>query len=151
MLDLYEELKRIIAALNAAGIRYALAGGIAVSMYASPRATEDIDFLVAGEDLDTTIALLSRLGFRVAGPPMEVAARRLRIRRLLKFEGAGLLPVDLLIPQDAELGRLIDERSIVDWEDEQVAIVTVAGLRTLKRLRGSAQDQADLEALGPET
>jgi len=29
-------------------------------------------------------------------------------------------------------------------------VVGFEGLRALKRLRGSAQDQADLEALGPE-
>lgn len=141
----------MIGALNAGRVRYALAGGVAVSIYASPRATEDVDFLVAGDDLDTTVSLLSDLGFRVAGAPMDVAGGRLRIHRLLKFDGAALLPVDLLIPQDPALGRLVDERSVVDWEGEQVAIVTVDGLRTLKRLRGSAQDRADLEALGPET
>jgi len=31
------------------------------------------------------------------------------------------------------------------------AIMSLAGLRILKRLRGSAQDVADLEALGPES
>ncbi|MBI1737470.1 MAG: hypothetical protein HYR51_20040 [Candidatus Rokubacteria bacterium] len=140
----------MVAALNAGRVRYALAGGVAVSIYASPRATEDVDFLIAGDDLDTAVSVLSGLGFRVAGAPMDVAGGRLRIHRLLKFEGAALLPVDLLIPQDPALGRLVDERSVVDWEGEQVAIVTVDGLRTLKKLRGSAQDRADLEALGPE-
>lgn len=140
----------MVAALNAARVRYAITGGIAVSMYASPRATEVIDFLVAGGDVDPTVALLGGLGYRLAGAPMEGADGRLRIQRLLKFEGAALLPVDLLIPQDATLARLVDERSVVDWEGERVAVVTVEGLRVLKRLRGSAQDRADLEALGPE-
>lgn len=140
----------MVEALNAGRVRYALAGGVAVSIYAAPRATEDVDLLVSGDDLDTTVSLLSGLGFRVAGAPMDVAGGRLRIQRLLKFEGTALLPVDLLIPQDAALGRLVDERSVVEWEGEPMAIVTIDGLRTLKKLRGSAQDRADLDALGPE-
>ena len=46
VLDLYAELRRIVAALDAAGVPYALAGGLAVSIYTTPRATEDIDLLM---------------------------------------------------------------------------------------------------------
>jgi hypothetical protein len=40
----------------------------------------------------------------------------------------------------------------LDLHDELrgLSIMRLAGLRILKRLRGSAQDAADLEALGPE-
>lgn len=149
-MDLYDELRRIVEALNAAGVRYALVGGLAVAVYAAPRATEDVDLLVAAEDLEQSVAVLVTLGFRVAGAPMEVARGRLRIHRLLKLEGADLVPVDLLVPRDTDIGRLLDERAIIDWEEQRAPIVTVEGLRMLKKLRGSAQDRADLEALGPE-
>ena len=46
VLDLYAELRRIVAALDAAGVPYALAGGLAVSIYTTPRATEAIDLLM---------------------------------------------------------------------------------------------------------
>lgn len=149
-MDLYEELHRIVAALNARGVRYALIGGLAVAIYAAPRATEDVDLLVAESDLETTIATLSQLGFVTTGAPIDIARGRVRIHRLLKFEGSNLVPVDLLVSGDSEIAGLLDERNIVDWEGQRTAVVTVQGLRTLQRLRGSAQDRADLDALGPE-
>src|SRR5438132_2713254 len=69
-LDLYDELRGIVKALNAAEIPYALVGGLAVSIYAQPRATEDVDLLLAREDLLRTIERLEELGFRRAGTPM---------------------------------------------------------------------------------
>jgi hypothetical protein len=121
-----------------------------VSIYSTPRATEDVDLLIATSDLEAAVAALATLGFRLAGQPMEVARGRLRIQRLIKTEGPDLVPLDLLIPQDSEIARLLDERSVVDWRGEPAAIISVEGLRALKRLRDSAQDRADLEALGPE-
>lgn len=151
MLDLTEELQGIAAALDEAGATYALAGGLAVSIYATPRATQDIDLMLAVGDLDTAIAAMNGLGFRVAGRPMRVAGGRLDIQRLLKFDGADLLPLDLLLPRDPELAEILASRAEIDWEGTRLWIVTVPGLRRLKRLRGSAQDRADLEALGEES
>lgn len=151
MLDLPAELARIVERLEAAGIPYALVGGLAVSIYAVPRATEDIDLLLAREDLDRTVSELSALGFRAAGDPMAVAGERLRIQRLVKISGADLLPVDLLLPNDAAIAALLEDRQPVAWEGRRLWLVSLAGLRALKRLRGSAQDRADLEALGPES
>jgi hypothetical protein len=42
-------------------------------------------------------------------------------------------------------------RTEIAWEGTPLWIVTLPGLRTLKRLRGSAQDRADVEALGGES
>src|SRR6185503_18737911 len=101
MLDLYAELRRIVAALDAAGIPYALAGGIAVSMYTTARATEDIDMVIASEDLPRTLVAMEALGFR-AGRPMRVAGGRLDIQRMTRIEGRDLLPLDLLVAVDPE-------------------------------------------------
>ena len=150
-LDLHAELRGIVKALNATEIPYALVGGLAVSIYAQPRATEDVDLLVAREDLARAVERLESLGFRCAGVPMSVGARRLDIQRLIKIDGTDLIPVDLLVPNDPALAALLADRSPIAWEDEYLSIVSLAGLRILKRLRGSAQDLADLEALGPES
>lgn len=45
-LDLYTELRRIVQALNEADVHYAVVGAMAVSLYAKPRATQDIDLLI---------------------------------------------------------------------------------------------------------
>src|SRR5881397_2262836 len=45
-----DKVKEILRRLNAGGIHYALVGGLAYSLYAPPRATEDMDLLVLVED-----------------------------------------------------------------------------------------------------
>jgi hypothetical protein len=151
VLDLTRELRDIASALDATGAMYALAGGLAVSMYAAPRATQDIDLLLAVSDVDRATVALQPLGFRLAGRPMRVAGGRMDIQRLIKIDGADLLPLDLLLPMDAELAEVLADRTQVPWEGTRLWVVTLPGLRRLKRLRGSAQDRADLEALGPES
>ena len=150
MLDLYAELRGIVDALARAGVDYALVGGLAVSVYATPRATEDIDLLVALTDLERASNVLAPLGFRRAGRPMRLAAGRIDIQRLTKFEGADLLPVDLIAPIDEDLSGLLRDRTAMEWEGMRIWVIGVDGLRILKRLRLSAQDRADLEALGGE-
>jgi len=149
-LDLQAELRGIVQALDAAGIAYALVGGLAVSIYATPRATEDIDILLARADLSRAVERLAPLGFRQAGAPMSVAGGRLEIQRLIKIEDRDLVPLDLLVPNVAELASLLTDRQSIEWQEGPLSIASLAGLRALKRLRGSAQDRADLEALGPE-
>lgn len=150
VLDLYAELRRIVEALETSGITYALAGGLAVSIYTTPRATEDIDLLIDHTALARAVAALAPVGFQPTGAPMWVAGGRLEIQRLTKIDGADLLPLDLLLPVDPGLTAILDDRVAVNIEGARLWMVGIGGLRALKRLRGSAQDRADLEALGPE-
>jgi hypothetical protein len=151
VLDHNAELRHIVQALDNASVTYAVVGGLAVSIYTVPRATEDIDLLLAREDLGRAIIAISSLGFQAAGQPMKVAGGRLEIQRLIKIAGSDILPLDLVIPTDPDLARLLASRVSMPWEERQIWIVDLSGLRILKRLRGSAQDRADLEALGPES
>ena len=151
MLDLFDELRAVVAALDGAGVAYALAGGLAVSIYATPRATQDIDLLIAAPDLEGAMSAVRDLGFRVAGGPRPVAGGRMEIQRLIKIEGVDVLPLDLLLPRDIQLAEILATRTQTTWEGTPLWIVTIPGLRSLKRLRDSAQDRADLEALGPES
>ncbi len=63
-------LKRVTAALDAAGVRYAVVGGNAVAAWvgrADPgatRATKDVDLLVRRADLDRVTEIMNGLGFR---------------------------------------------------------------------------------------
>src|SRR5262245_41444746 len=115
-MDLSFELRRILEALDRVGTPSALAGGLAVPLYTAPRATEDIDLVVARDDLPRVIAALLPLGLKVAGASMRVAQGRLEIQRLIKIEGRDLLPVDLLIPVEPTLAELTRERVSMPWE-----------------------------------
>ena len=150
MLNLEDELRQVVDALETRGIPYAIAGGIAVSIFTTPRATEDIDLVISATDLDRALGTLEPLGFRRGGPPMSVAQRTLRIQRLTKIAGSDLLPLDLLLADSPQLEEVLRARQQLDWGGKRLWIVSIEGLRALKRLRGSPQDLADLEALGPE-
>ena len=150
MLNLEDELRQVVDALEAGGIPYAIAGGVAVSIYTTPRATEDIDLLISADDLDRALVNLQVLGFRRAGPPMALAEGRFRIQRLTKVAGSDLLPLDLLLADSSPLEEALRTRQRLDWGAQHVWVVSIESLRALKRLRGSPQDLADLETLGPE-
>ena len=121
MLDLYTELRTLAAALNAASIPYALA----VSLYTTPRATEDIDVLVAAADVDRVVRAAAPLGFRKTGRPIRVADGRIEIQRLIKIDGADLLPLDLLIVIDPELSDAVQGRTDKVIEGQRLSIVSV--------------------------
>jgi hypothetical protein len=59
-MNLYLEFGRIVAAFEEAGLRYALAGGLAVGMHGYLRTTRDMDFLLHPEDIEQAAAVLKR-------------------------------------------------------------------------------------------
>jgi hypothetical protein len=65
-----QRLGKVTAALDAAGVRYAVVGGNAVAAWvgrvdpSATRATKDVDLLVDRDDLDRITAVLRGLGFR---------------------------------------------------------------------------------------
>src|SRR5262245_49835011 len=64
-----QRLRKVTAALDAAGIRYAVVGGNAVAAWVgrvdpgATRATKDVDILVRRSDVPAITAALTRLGF----------------------------------------------------------------------------------------
>lgn len=149
-LDLYAELRRVIQALNEAGVPYSVVGAVAVSLYTKPRATQDIDLLIPDAAWENVRPIMANLGYTLLAFPMTVGAGQIRIHRVTRLEGDALLSVDFLVPQSPELLWLLDDRVHATTEGIDLWVIGLRGLRVLKRLRGSAQDLADLEALGPE-
>ena len=148
MLDLYEELRSLIAALDAHKIDYALCGGIAMAVYGRPRATVDIDLLIAANSQDEMIEVAKALGYTVRGLDMTFANDRIEIRRLSKIdqETGVVLSLDMLLVTP-EIRQIWDSRWAVDWEGGKLSVVSREGLIALKKLSGRPQDLADISAL----
>jgi len=145
MLDLYVEFEQIIEQLNQRGLEYALCGGLALAVYAAPRATVDIDLLVERASLDQIKAELRLLGYTIEAIPMKFAGAE--IHRLSKPDSDGdVLSVDLLLvlPENEQAWR---EKATVQWEKNQLSIVSPSGLILLKSFRNSEQDQIDVRNL----
>jgi 7,8-dihydro-6-hydroxymethylpterin-pyrophosphokinase len=53
LLDLVEEFRAVVAALEAAEVQFAVCGGLAVAIHAQPRATMDVDLLLPNDQIVT--------------------------------------------------------------------------------------------------
>lgn len=148
MLELYDEFKAIITALNERGIDYAVCGGLAMAVYGLARATVDIDLLIPAAQFADVKTLVSALGYTIEANPMTLAKGAVEIRRLSKLDAEMgiVLSLDLLLvtPQVEDVWK---SRTRVDWEIESLPVVSREGLIALKSLRGSGQDLDDIKRL----
>jgi hypothetical protein len=99
-----EVLRDVIARLDGAGIAYMLTGSVAMSVYAEPRMTRDIDIVVelAADDTRRVVGLFSP-DYYVSDEAVRnaVAARSL----FNLFNLARLVKVDLIVRSDEEFQR----------------------------------------------
>jgi hypothetical protein len=147
-MDLLEELKKLSLKLDETGIDYALCGGLAIAIYAKPRATLDIDIMIDPAFLLKTRNAAHELGFTLNSAPMEFHDGAVKIHRLVKIdEDSGEhLVLDLLIVTP-ETKKAWDDRLTVEWEGGPLKVVSPQGLILLKSFRRSGQDQDDIEYL----
>lgn len=140
---------RLLADLNAAGVRYVVVGGIAVIRHGVVRATKDLDAVIPSDE--ATAAALSALrsewqASRPDGSPED---------RMLPSPGwpLHLRTVHGLVDLIAELPPPLDLAGLLSRADERrvdgtpAPICSLADLVALKRLAGRADDIADLSRL----
>ena len=146
MTTLLEEFKSITQALNDAGIDYAVCGGWAMAIHGLPRATIDIDLLIAADDLDRACELAKQGGYEIEGLPLHFGA--VEIRRISKVdsESKRLYTLDFLLVAD-KLRDVWSARQEVAWEEGVTWVVSKAGLIELKKLAGRDQDIVDIKLL----
>jgi hypothetical protein len=148
-MNLVDELYEITAALTMAGVRYAVCGGVAVTIYGATRSTKDIDILVMPTDVARVLDAIRPLGYVFAALPMTFGAgteHERHVQRVSKIDGNEHLLLDLLLAEAAFDGAL-DDRIEVQLPSGPVTVVSRAMLIRMKRLAGRAQDLADLEKL----
>jgi len=145
-MDIFVELRDLLAKFNAENIPYALCGGFALAVYGIARATDDIDVLIEETSLPKIRAVAGDLGFRLNREPLLLKGGALQIHRLHKTEGEDFLVLDLLIVSDLTRPAW-DTRRAVQTDFGPVHVVSPGGLIHLKSLRGSGQDQDDIRRL----
>ena len=147
-MDLLIELKNLIKAFDKNKIDYALCGGVALAVYARPRATLDIDIMVEPDLLGRVKQIAENLGFNVPATPMSFKDGAVQIHRTTKIddESGEHMVLDLLLvtPQTKTSW---DSRIAVDWEGGTLKVLAPKGLIMLKSLRKSGQDMDDIEYL----
>jgi hypothetical protein len=148
VLDLIEELRRLVDALEGAGVEFAVCGGLAVAIHARPRATLDVDILVPRPALEPAKGAARSVGYRIEAAPMILSEGRVEMHRLSKPDPAtgDLLSVDLLAVTPV-LAAVWASRERVAWQHGSIPVVSRAGLVAMTRLRASGQDLDDIRAL----
>jgi nucleotidyltransferase AbiEii toxin of type IV toxin-antitoxin system len=148
MLDLVDELRKLVRALEDHRIEYALCGGMAMGVHGRARATIDIDLLILSESLPEVIEIAKALGYNIRGKDLSFANGAVEIRRVSKIDSddGELLSLDLLLATP-DIRDVWESRIEVEWEGGKLSVVSASGLIALKQLRRSYQDLADIEAL----
>ncbi len=147
-MDLLVELTNIIKAFDEDDIDYALWGGLALDIYAKPRATLDIDIIVQPDFLEDIKRKAEKLGFTIHAAPIKFQGGAVQIHRMTKFddEFGEYLSLNLLIITP-EIRLSWDSRITVEWEGGRLKVVSPKGLIELKSLRKNGQDEDDIKYL----
>lgn len=153
-------LDRVFEALNFAGVRFVVVGGVAVVLHGHARFTKDLDLIV---DLEPdaarrAIAALVALGLRPGVPVAAeefadpdrrrqwVAEKGMRVFSLRDWDNP-MHVVDLFVehPMDfEELWRRAESMRVAGGE---VRVAAIADLIALKRAAGRDQDRLDVQRL----
>lgn len=145
-LELFDESRSLLRALDEDGVAYALAGAVALAVHGAVRATTDIDLLVQPAALEAALRTARRCGFTVAALPMRFADG-MEVRRLTKLDEDGdALTVDFLLV-DENLRSVWESRIEVATEFGSVWVVSREGLIQMKIWAGRDQDLADVRRL----
>jgi hypothetical protein len=143
---LYEELRGVLAAMDQAGVDYALAGGLAVAVWGAPRATKDIDLLVQPADVERAVTAIRARGFTLDALPFEFKDGT-TLRRVNKIDAGGnLMTVDLIVV-DQNLASAWASRIRLPFGDSHVVVISREALIAMKALAGRPQDVADIQNL----
>jgi hypothetical protein len=138
-------LDALVDAFERRGIRYALIGGLAVSVRAEPRMTRDIDFLLTIPQL-----VLPGLVEELAGRGFEldesaVVAEFVRHHMAaFDYQGVG---VDWLKPVLPAYQHVLDRAGVEKEFGRPVRVATAEGLILLKLPASRPRDLMDIEAL----
>ena len=149
-------LRALRSDLAASGSQWALVGGLAVSVRATPRFTRDLDVAVAVPDDPSAEALVRSLlgrGYRVLALVEQQARGRLATVRLLPpGEDAQGIVVDLLLASSGIEDELVAAAEPVEvWPSLTIPVAKAGHLLALKVLARDdvdrPQDAADIRAL----
>ena len=69
---MFQDFKDLLSAFNGHGVKYLIVGGYAVSFYAQPRATKDIDLFIRADAANAKAAYTEIAGFGAALDEIKV-------------------------------------------------------------------------------
>jgi len=152
-MELYREFFSVIEGLNREGLAYSVVGGIALAFYSQPRFTRDIDILAKPVDLERYRVVFNKLGYTELAEPWDFQKTKITLHRFCKAsidQDHDMIEIDLLIGHEDRHSEIIEQSTLDESPAGKVRLATREDLIWMKRIRGSKQDEADIEKLEAE-
>jgi predicted nucleotidyltransferase len=150
----------IFRKLHEKNIQYLIIGGVAVNLYGVPRATGDIDMMLAmdKENLLRFVAVAKELSLVPKAPvkPEDLADpaklkqwRETKNMKVFSFISPDnpFITVDIMTENYLSFAEAYAKKSQLSAWGVEVSVVGLEDLMELKRLSGRDQDIADIESL----
>jgi hypothetical protein len=142
--QLPEDFKDFIKFLNSNNVRYLLIGGWAVGLYGYPRATKDIDFLIA-VDNDNLKKMIKTL-YDFGGPTAE--AKHLSKPGSVFRMGSPPVQIDIINQASGiDFEDCYKRKKTIHVEDIEITVISKEDLIINKKATGRIQDEADANKL----
>ena len=139
-----EDFKDFIRFLNSNNVEYLLVGGWAVGLYGNPRATKDIDFLIAVDD--ENLKRLKKALHEFGAPTIEMS----HFKEIGNFFRMGRPPIQIDIITEAsgiDINECYKRKNDIKIEDLKISVISKQDLIKNKKASGRLQDLADAEYL----
>lgn len=150
----------LVAALQEAGVRYLIAGGLAVNAHGYLRFTKDVDVVLqlAPDNIDRAFAALGRLGYRPLVPITAAQFADAPTREgWIRDKGMVVLqfwsdlhretPVDVFVTEPFSFEEEYRQALVKPLGPVAVRFVTAGTLVRMKEAAGRPQDRIDIEYL----
>lgn len=145
-----EDLLNVCSSLNQIQVPYMLIGGLAVALWANPRATIDLDFIILlkEEDVNNFRTSLEDTKLKFIGLHF-FKLKKIKIVRfsLCTKNIQGLITVDLLLADNPFLEDALKRRASFTLLDQKIFVTTPEDLILLKLMSFRPQDIADITNL----
>lgn len=154
-------VEAVVQALNSAGVRYLIVGGLAVNAHGYVRLTRDIDIVLALDEANAArgVTSLINVGYRLAIPitPEQFADASLRekwraeknmIVLKLWSDSHRRTPVDVFVYEPFDFSAELPKAHAVEIAPGVTApVVSLDTLLQMKRVAGRPHDLIDIEEL----
>lgn len=153
-------IQQALTALELAGARYLVVGGVAIVLHGHLRTTLDLDLVIEleTENLLKALRALADLGFQPRAPvPLEAFADRsnreawIRDKNMVVFslwhpEDYGFA-IDLFVDEPFDFEAVYHRALIVELPETRATVIALDDLIQMKRVAGRPKDLEDVEAL----
>jgi hypothetical protein len=148
MIELPEDFRDLLVALQEAGAEFVVLGGHAVAFHGHPRATKDLDVLVRATEPNAKLVYRALATFGAPLSAFEIGEADFASYDGVLQMGIPPLRIDILNRADGiTFDEAIAEGSSFEIDGRRIPVIGRLALLKNKRAAGREQDLADLRAL----